>query len=81
MSELRNKISFLEKLDKKDALLGLYEATTKLHLATLKNDSQEIAKRLANVMIGAAVAADTFKVKDLDTALNDRINELQKLLK
>lgn len=81
ISELRKRIAFLKKLDKKDALLGLYEAITKLQIATLQKDTKEIAKKLSNVLIGAAVAADTFNIKNLDKSLDDRINELHKLLK
>lgn len=77
---LRKKTSFLEKLNKEDALLGLYEAVTKLNLATLKKDRQEVAKRLATILIGVSVAADTFKVKNLDKALESRLEEIRKAL-
>lgn len=79
--ELINKTLLFPKLNRQETVIGLYEAITKLRLAVERNDSSEIAKRLSNILIGVSAASNTFKVKDLDKALGQRLIELKKELK
>lgn len=65
------------KRDVRDAILGLYEATTKLSNAYLTNkDKEELGKRIANLFIGVCDVMQTLDIQDPESLLQKRILEL-----
>ncbi|MCX6715320.1 MAG: hypothetical protein NTX72_05930 [Candidatus Uhrbacteria bacterium] len=65
------------KRDVRDAILGLYEATTKLSTAYIRNkDTEEIERRIANIFIGLCDVLQTLDIQDPESILQKRILEL-----
>lgn len=65
------------KRDVRDAILGLYEATTKFSNAYLTNkDKEEMERRVANIFIGACDVLQRLDIQDPESILQKRILEL-----
>jgi len=58
-----------------ECILGSQESLTKLWVASKNN--KDIELRIANVFYGAFVLASQLGIKDLDSVLNDRMQELE----
>ena len=80
--DMFKKIKVLEKIsENKPAIekdiLGLHEASTKLWQSLNKSD-EEKQRRIANVFIGAYIAAERLGIKDITKIIENRIEELIK---
>ncbi len=58
--------------------LGIHEALTKLWVSAVKNkNDNETRRRLANVLFGTLLTADALGIRDVDGALDLRLEEME----
>lgn len=74
---IKSVLSHNNKKTKEGSLFGLYEATTKLHVAVFgKKEKEEIEMRIANTLIGVCDVAEAVGIKNIEDILFRRVKEL-----
>jgi len=62
-------------------LFGIQEALTKLWVASLHDDREEIEKRIANLLIGTMINAHRLGINDIEHYFRKRLDEYKLELK